>query len=94
MKSETSVHPLCPFPGECPLGPKANSYHCGLAAPIKRRIDGNMVDDVVCTFCFQYVMGFQAYLNIRKQQAGGLVVPPAGAFPPDLLAGPGNNGKG
>lgn len=98
MVKQTQTQQKCPFPDECPHGPKREGYSCGMAFKLTHGApdDPNATVELICTYCFAQIQGFKLFLAARKaSRGGGLVVPGPGMIPPDVLAGPGNNnGKG
>lgn len=97
MVQKAPTQQKCPFPGECPHGPKREGYTCGMAFALTHGKPGDPDArvELICSQCFDSVMRFKAFLAARRAASGsGLIVPQV--IPPgDILAGPGNNnGKG
>ena len=96
MIQATKTRQKCPYPDECPMGPKRTGYTCGMAFELCHGdpADENAPRELICTFCWGAMMGFKAFLAERKRQqaASGIVIAQQG--PPAPLAGPGSELRG
>lgn len=95
MVKATSTQQQCPHPNECPHGPKSEGYTCGMAFKVfleDPAVNPDAKFNLVCTYCWQHTMAYQAFLASRQQQRGGGIVV-AQQAPPPPLSGPGNNGR-